>query len=110
MKLPRLLLAMGMANAGAWFNNTTNADNFGIEWAETTTAEQNYFVFQEGIATQAQGRGAIDAEMDWDGPSANLVLGHRLFQRLDGSYWDFGDPLALFRSKLQQRLLTRQDV
>lgn len=88
-------IAMGMANAGAWFNNTTNADNFGIEWAETTTAEQNYFV-SEGIATQAQGRGAIDAEMDWDGPSPTLSWATGYSSDWTVRYWDFGDAAGCY--------------
>lgn len=83
-------IAMGTSNYGSWFANSTNAGRFGSWWASTVNKEEAWFQ-DNGYASQAQGRGAIDAEMAWNGPAPTLTWSHDYDSSGSYYYYDFGD-------------------
>lgn len=83
-------VAMGTSNYGGWFADSSNASRFGSWWASTVNKEEAWFK-TNGYGSQTDGRGAIDAELAWNGPDPTLTWSHSYDSSGSYYYYDFGD-------------------
>ncbi len=83
-------VAMGTSNYGSFISNSTNAYNDGLAWSNMVTSGNNWFN-SEGISSQLHMYGAIDAELNWDSPSATLSWGSGYDSVGTSNYYDIGD-------------------